>query len=153
MAKTSFKPDKNGVVTGTNENDTIDWQNSKEWEKALTVNALAGDDIINFKKSKYKNKLNGQNGNDTIYGGSNADTINGGNGDDKLYGYAGNDVIYGGKGNDCIYGGDGNDKIYGQYGDNILKGGEGMASPTEKELSFCLSLTENTSFIIVFFWS
>ena len=54
MAAT-FKPDKKGIVKGTKKNDKIVWQNSKEWKKALTVNALAGNDTIDFKKSKWNN--------------------------------------------------------------------------------------------------
>ncbi len=121
-------------VTGTKKKDKITWISSSAWKKALTVNAGNGNDVINFKKSKYKNKLNGQNGNDTVYGGTKNDTIHGNAGKDKLYGYSGNDkiygdssndTIYGGKGNDYIDGGSGNDKIYGQYGTNTLKGGSG----------------------------
>ncbi len=142
---TKFTP-KNGKVTGTKKKDKITWVNSKAWKKTLTVNANSGNDIINFKKSKYKNKLNGQAGNDTIYGGTKNDTIHGNTGADKLYGYNGadkiygddsSDKIYGGNGNDTLYAGKGsdyidgganNDKIYGNYGTNTLKGGAGNDS-------------------------
>lgn len=120
-----FKPNKKGVVTGTARADKITWMTSKDWAKAITVNAGNGNDVINFRKSKYKNRLNGQNGNDTIYGGTNADTINGGNGNDKLYGYNGNDVIYGGAGNDQIWGGNGNDRLNANSGNNFLFGENG----------------------------
>ena len=131
----AVKPNSKGVVTGTKKKDTITWQDSSIWRKALTVNAGDGDDIINFKKSKYKNnKLNGGNGNDTIYGGSNIDIIHGNNdndtlygynGDDKIYGDKGNDTLKGGSGNDTLEGGDGNDKLYGENGNDTLKGGKG----------------------------
>ncbi len=123
----AIKP-KKGKVTGTKKNDKITWVSSKDWKKALTVNAGAGNDVINFKKSKYKNKLNGQAGNDTIYGGTKNDLIDGGAGKDKLYGYNGNDTIKGGKGDDYIDGGAGADRILGQYGTNTLKGGAGKDS-------------------------
>lgn len=119
-----FTPKKK-KITGTKSKDKITWVKQKGWTNALTVNAGKGNDIINFKKSKYKNKLNGQDGHDKIYGGKNADTIYGGKGNDKLYGYAGNDVIKAGAGNDYVDGGAGNDKIYGQSGTNNLKGGAG----------------------------
>ncbi len=140
MAKIAPKGSK---VTGTKKKDKITWVSSKAWKKALTVNAGSGNDVINFKKSKYKNKLNGQAGNDTIYGGTKNDIIHGNAGADKLYGYNGadkiygdasNDKIYGGNGNDTLYAGKGNDyvdgganndKIYGNYGSNTLKGGAG----------------------------
>ena len=125
MAKVSFKPNKKGVVQGTKKNDKIVWQNSKEWKKALTVNALAGNDTIDFKKSKWNNKLNGGDGNDTIWGGSGNDIIKGDNGNDKLYGNAGNDQIWGGNHNDYIEGGAGNDKLYGDAGVDTIKAGAG----------------------------
>ena len=115
----AIKP-KGKKVTGTKKADKIKWTNSDAWEKALTVKAGAGNDIINFKKSKYKNNLYGDAGNDKIYGGTKNDKIYGGAGNDKLYGYAGNDVIQGGAGNDIIYGGKGNDKINAGSGTNSI---------------------------------
>jgi Ca2+-binding RTX toxin-like protein len=44
--------------------------------------------------------LNGQDGDDTLYGGSGSDTLNGGNGNDLLIGESGNDSMVGGAGND-----------------------------------------------------
>ena len=122
----AVKPSKKGVVTGTKKKDKIVWKSSKEWKKALTVNGLAGNDLIDFKKSKYKNnKLNGGDGNDTIYGGSNTDIIKGDKGNDKLYGNAGNDEIRGGAGNDLIEGGAGNDKLYGDADSDTIRAGAG----------------------------
>ena len=126
---TKFQPNKNGVVKGTAKADKITWLSSKDWKKALTVNGLAGNDVIDFKKSKYKkNKLNGGDGNDKIYGGTNIDIINGGNGNDQLFGYNGNDSLLAGKGNDTVKGGNGNDIINGQYGTNKLYGEAGNDS-------------------------
>ena len=123
MAKVKIKGKK---VTGTKKKDKIVSTGKGVWKKALTVNAGAGNDLINFKKSKAnKNKLYGQAGNDIIYGGKKVDYIYGGDGNDKLYGYNGNDVIYAGNGNDFIDGGNGNDKIWGDSGNNTLKGGVG----------------------------
>ena len=61
--------------------------------------------------------MNGDNGNDTITGGSGHDTINGNNG---------NDVITGGIGHDIITGGDGDDTIDGQYGHDNIAGNDVM---------------------------
>ena len=121
---TKFVPKKN-KVTGTKKKDKITWIDSKAWNKALTVKAGASNDIINFKKSKYKNKLYGEAGNDTIYGGKNADYIDGGKGNDKLYGTAGGNTIKGGAGKDSIYGGTGNDKIYAGTGNDYINAGKG----------------------------
>ncbi len=120
----AIKP-KGKKVTGTKKKDKITWTSNKLWKKALTVKAGAGNDVINFKKSNYKNTLYGEAGNDKIYGGKKVDKIYGGKGNDKLYGYAGNDVIKGGAGNDYIDGGNGNDKIYGESGKNTIYGGAG----------------------------
>lgn len=131
----ALKPNSKGVITGTDGNDSITWESSSAWKKALTVNAGAGNDVINFKKSKYNNTIKGNDGKDKIYGGSGNDTIYGGAGNDTLnalvggnnfiYGESGNDLIAGGNGDDYINGGAGNDTIYGTGGTNILKGGAG----------------------------
>ena len=147
---TNFKPNSKGFIMGTEGDDEIIWQES--WDKAITVNAIGGNDTLNFSQSTYNNSLIGGTGNDTIYGGSGNDTligdagedyIDGGLGDDVLYGGADNntlkgqsgndsifggindDRIYGGNGHDTILGGDGNDVIFGDSGQDILRGGNG----------------------------
>ncbi len=105
MAKITIKGKK---VKGTKKKDKITWQNKKAWKKSLTVNAGAGNDVINFTKSKYNNIFYGEAGNDKITGGT------------------GNDKIYGGKGKDTISAGLGNNTIYFNKGDGtdtILNGG------------------------------
>ena len=130
----AVKPDKKGKVTGTKNADKITWVSSADWKKALTVNAGAGNDTVDFKKSTYSNTINGEAGNDTIYGGTVGDMIRGGAGADKLYGYNGKDSIYGDAGKDTIYGGNGddylnggndNDVIYGEAGTDTIMGGDG----------------------------
>ena len=122
--KAGFTPNKKGVIKGTKKKDKIVF--NKSWKKAITVNALGGNDTIDFKKSKTKNnKLNGGDGNDIIYGGSNIDIIKGDKGNDKLYGNGGNDQIWGGIGNDIIEGGAGNDKLYGDAGNDTIRAGIG----------------------------
>ena len=127
---TNLKPNSNGTITGTAENDEIIWETS--WNQAITVNAIDGNNLIDFSQSPYDNKLYGGNKNDTIYGGtgndiivsgSGADVALGGLGDDMIYGISGNNILKGNSGNDNIYGGTGNDKIYGGNGvDNLLGG-------------------------------
>ena len=56
-----------------------------------------------------RNKINGTNGNDSLFGFGGNDTLNGRNGNDKLFGGSGNDVLNGGAGNDILKGGSGND--------------------------------------------
>jgi hypothetical protein len=58
-------------------------------------------------------EINGNNGDDTIHGGSNWDMLRGSNGDDRLFGNAGNDILIGDGdstlGADELVGGDGID--------------------------------------------
>jgi Ca2+-binding RTX toxin-like protein len=70
------------------------------------------------------NILNGDAGNDTIYGGGGIDTVSGGADNDRIYGNAGNDVLNGDGGNDFIKGGSGNDAINGDAGNDVLYGGD-----------------------------
>jgi Ca2+-binding RTX toxin-like protein len=74
-------------------------------EDRLTVNSLAGDDVVNAS-------------------GLSADSIqfaaNGGDGDDALVGGAGNDTLSGGAGDDELIGGPGQNALDGGAGDNIL---------------------------------
>ena len=125
---TSFKPDKKGKVKGTAKADKITWTTSKDWAKAITVNAGAGNDAIDFRKSKYKNKLFGEAGNDTIYGGISNDSIDGGLGNDVIYGTKGNNTLKGGSGVDKIYAGAGNDTIYAGAGNDIIDLSKGGAN-------------------------
>ncbi len=91
---------KNGKVTGTIYDDEINVggyvitdKNGKEIEdknkkfKGLTINAKDGDDFIT--PTKYKDKINGNGGGDTIYSSLGNDTITGGTGENKII-YSGN---------------------------------------------------------------
>lgn len=77
----------------------------------------------------------GNNGNDTLIGGSNYDYLSGGSGNDilsgrdssdSIHGGWGNDIAYGGNGNDYISGGQGNDRLYAQNGNDYVTGGDGI---------------------------
>jgi Ca2+-binding RTX toxin-like protein len=71
----------------------------------LTVNALAGDDVVEASALSA----------DAI-----KFTASGGDGDDVLIGGAGNDTLLGGDGDDILNGGPGQDVLDGGPGDNIL---------------------------------
>jgi Ca2+-binding RTX toxin-like protein len=58
-------------------------------------------------------------GNDSIWGGYEAETLSGGGGDDVIDGRNGNDVLTGGTGNDLLYGSGGNDTYVFARGDGI----------------------------------
>ena len=71
----------------------------------LTVNALAGDDVIDATGVAAGSILL------TLSGGDGDDVILGGDGDDTLLGGAGDDVLLGGPGNDTIDGAPGSDVV------------------------------------------
>ena len=91
--------------------------------------------------------LEGNAGNDFIFGDLGNDTINGGDGNDTLEGHRGNDLIFGGAGNDTLWGdtstpdnlrlggftagsdvlegGAGNDFLHGGGSNDTIRGGDG----------------------------
>lgn len=83
------------------------------------------NDTIDFSATSIRNWLNGDDGNDTIRGGSAVDYILGGSGNDSLYGGDGNDSILGGNNLDQLWGDLGNDTLNGAANDDTLTGGAG----------------------------
>jgi len=71
----------------------------------LTVDALAGDDVIDASG---------------VAAGAIPLTLDGGDGDDVILGGAGDDTLLGGAGDDVLIGGPGNDAIDGGPGSNIV---------------------------------
>jgi Ca2+-binding RTX toxin-like protein len=71
----------------------------------LTVNGLAGDDMVD---------ASGLAANSALL------TLNGGDHDDVLIGGDGNDVLFGGAGDDVLIGGPGTDTTDGGTGDNVV---------------------------------
>ena len=71
----------------------------------LTVNALAGDDVVDASG---------------VAAGAMLLTLDGGDGDDVLLGGAGDDTLLGGAGDDVLIGGPGNDTLDGGPGNNVV---------------------------------
>jgi hypothetical protein len=109
--------------------------------KSITVNGTGGDDRIDlsavntgtFFSTALNNRiwLNGNAGEDQIFGSAFNDRIDGGAGNDggRLYGLqggAGNDTILGGGGDDRMDGGAGDDHLYGGAGRDHVSGGGGF---------------------------
>ena len=69
--------------------------------------------------------INGGAGDDFILGGTGSDTITGGDGSDYIDGGDGNDSLISGDGTDTVFGGAGNDTIRNGAGDDSLVGGTG----------------------------
>ena len=85
----------------------------------IVVNGRGGDDFINHLGS-IEGRLNGQNGNDTVFGGPVADDLRGGNGNDTIIGRAGDDFLRGGNNDDLLGGQDGNDRLIGNAGNDVF---------------------------------
>ncbi|WP_298981845.1 cadherin domain-containing protein [uncultured Roseibium sp.] len=81
------------------------------------------DDEVGTQPNMDANYLDGQGGNDTIYGGGGDDTLIGGEGSDFLSGENDNDTLQGDAGSDNLYGGAGNDILEGGSGNDYLDGG------------------------------
>ncbi|HID22648.1 MAG TPA: calcium-binding protein, partial [Planctomycetaceae bacterium] len=104
----------------------------------LTIDAGAGRDrvVVQSLDSQFVAdiRINGNEGHDTLVGGTLGETLDGGSGDDRILGLGGNDSLLGGDGNDYLrgYGGDdtldggpGDDLALGTDGDDLLIGGDG----------------------------
>lgn len=99
---TTFTPDGDGIVWGTETGDLIDLRGTE----AGYVRGLAGDDIL-------------------IAASAGTD-LHGGAGDDTILGGAGNDNLEGGAGNDLEAGGAGDDRAFALGGDDTILGGAGI---------------------------
>jgi len=117
------------VIYGTPGNDDLSiWdagalQGVDSGDRLLIVGGAGNDTLTGIQSS---NKLDGGDGNDTLYSNSfSGDELNGGNGNDIITGGEGDDIITGGNGNDIMNGGNGNDIFTGDEGDDIITGGNG----------------------------
>lgn len=95
----------------------------------LQIQAAFGNDLVvvdpEYDNPRVRFALEGQGGNDELYGSNRADLLDGGAGNDNLYGLGGDDTIICGPGDDNAQGDAGNDLIQGVSGNNNLLGGEG----------------------------
>lgn len=81
-----------------------------------------------FNGTHERDKIDGGNGADIIYGKKGDDWLRGGAARDKLYGNLGNDSLFGENGSDLIYGGFGDDYIVGGVGNDHMYGEAGVDS-------------------------
>ncbi|WP_139126632.1 calcium-binding protein, partial [Acinetobacter sp. YK3] len=106
----------------------IFYVNSKEsLDLKLPINVF-GDLVLVGNNAN--NTLEGQGGNNYIYGFAGVDTLKGGFGNDHLFGGKGTDTLYGGHGNDYLYANaldnfndSGSNALYGGQGSDYLYGG------------------------------
>ena len=93
---------RNGAASVAGLTARVDVTNAEPANDTLTVNALAGNDVVDafgLRASSIALTLDGGEGNDVLRGGS---------GNDSLFGREGNDVLRGGPGQDALDGGPGN---------------------------------------------
>jgi len=90
---------------------------------ADTVSAGAGNDTVDGGAGQ--SYLRGDDGNDSLVGGSQFDDINGNMGNDTVSTGAGDDYSVGGKDNDLLFGDAGVDVVWGNLGDDTCDGGDG----------------------------
>lgn len=70
--------------------------------------------------------INGDGGDDLMYGYTGNDTLNGNGGNDRLLGGDGDDTLNGGSGRDVMFGEAGNDRMVGGRGGDTMTGGSGV---------------------------
>ncbi len=123
QAPAGFTGDLNLQVTATStESSNSDTASTTD---TLTMTIVSNDENFDSSGSASSTTVNGDSGDNTLYGGAGNDTLNGGDGNDVLYGGSGNDTLNGDAGNDTLLGGDGNDILNGGAGDDVLLGAEG----------------------------
>ena len=130
------------VVNGTAGNDTIAVRGDasgvdvaglraavairhQEPSDVLAVNGLGGDDDISaaaLVAQAITLTLDGEAGDDSIFGGQGIETLFGGDGNDTLDGFKGNDLALMGAGDDTFFWdpGDGSDVVEGEAGDDSM---------------------------------
>ena len=94
--------------------------------KVLDVLKLADGTVISTDWQDYPQVMLGDEFDNTLTGGHEADSISGYDGNDTLTGNGGFDNIWGGLGDDVIYGDDGEDNLYGNDGADEIHGGDGI---------------------------
>jgi Ca2+-binding RTX toxin-like protein len=116
------------IITGGDQENAIDLGNVLATDfltlASIVVQSGNGDDLLTGSPD-FANHLHGQDGRDTLLGGTDNDTLDGGDGADSINGLSGNDSILAGNGTDNISGDDGNDTLDGGNGSDTISSGNG----------------------------
>lgn len=96
-------------------------------ESGLEIGTSAGSAPMHvFAADGSAAPLEGNGGDDFLFGGSGAESLSGAGGRDYLEGGLGSDALSGGAGADVLIGGQGDDILSGGEGDDFLEGGVGF---------------------------
>lgn len=134
--------DSNVLEVDVGDDGTAEFSFDRTLFAQIEVNALNGNDLIRVDEVNgtivEPTSMFGENGNDTILGGSAVETIDGGRGDDFIDGNRGADVALMGNGNDTFRWdqGDGSDVVEGGSGtDKLVFNGAGVGVNENVDLS------------------
>lgn len=115
--------------------DTVNGGSNDDYiDGGLDDASLELDDSVDVNTENDRDYLDGEAGEDTIFGGDDDDTLYGGSDDDYLdggidddsiFGESGDDLLFGGDGDDTVQGGSDKDTIYGGAGDDSIQGDSG----------------------------
>jgi Ca2+-binding RTX toxin-like protein len=107
--------DRQTLQVDVGDNGSADFQVARNRFRSIRVYAGRDDDLVRLDDANgaftttTPTQVNGQRGDDTLIGGSGADTLNGGDGNDNLVGGSGDETLIGGDGNDAVDGNQGAD--------------------------------------------
>jgi Ca2+-binding RTX toxin-like protein len=108
-ADTTYGGDGNDTVQTASDPAGVRYASGGEGNDTLTATGPA--------------RLDGDGGDDMLYGSEGADDLRGGTGADGAVGYGGDDTIDGGDGDDQLYGAGGQDTLTGGAGGDHIEGG------------------------------
>ncbi len=86
---------------------------------------MSDGSYLSIGQMKFGGSVDGNSGNELLYGSDLNDIISGNGGIDWIFGAEGNDTLTGGSGDDFLFGGAGSDILTGGAGDDYLKGNAG----------------------------
>ncbi|MGJ8618641.1 MAG: calcium-binding protein, partial [Sulfitobacter sp.] len=143
-----FYTTPNGIVEGTDGDDTIDpgYGNDPEGDRVDSAGTPHGTNDDSIRAGAGNDNVFAALGNDTVDGGSGNDTLYGFSGDDSLIGGTGDDFLDGEGGADTLDGGDGNDSLEAGDGDDVLRGGAGNDSLWGREGNDIIETGDGTNF-------
>src|SRR5215218_5415976 len=124
-----LKPgDPKRIQVDVGDDGAADFSFQRQIVKRLAVDARAGDDVVRIDEANgvftdtIPTTLDGQDGNDSLAGGSGAERLLGGDGNDSIDGNGGDDLALLGAGDDTFVWdpGDGSDTVEGQDGTDTM---------------------------------